>query len=278
MLRHSPNVAIPSGDLFPNGIDVNLANPDVQATVRPMGWLFRPSAGYPTVRTGTHRIDLNHPQGNSIHFTPARFAEDLLHATPGGGPPAMVDVARAGDTADIADIPGSEYLDGEGKLPGALAAENRGPYVADSSGPAAGDVVRHGGNVRRDMGDRDPGRPNTTAFYDRLAVNPVSMLRTEWQTNPLVAVLWGAALVAGGAMLVGNVERSYRGRSRGRGVAATAGAAPAAAAEGTGKSAAQATEAASTAVEAVATAAEKTVEAAGEAVEKTGEAVANAAT
>lgn len=272
------NVAIPSGDLYPDGVDVHSANPILQATVRPMGWLFRGSPGYPTVRQGNHKIDLSHPQGNSIHFTPLRFAEDVIPAhSVAGGPPAMIDTVKGPDVLDLADLPGSEYLDTEGKMPGALAAANYGPYIGDGGASApVGDVQRHGGNVRRDMGDREAHRPNTQAFYDRLAVNPVTMLRVEWQKNPLVAVLWGGALVAVGSLLVGNVERSFRGRSRGRGVAATAGAAPAAAAEGTGRSANAAAEAASSAVEAVATAAEKTVEAAGEAVEEVTEAVADA--
>jgi hypothetical protein len=276
--NRTPNVAIASGDLYPDGVDVHAANPALQATVRPLGWLFRPSPGYPTVRQGNHKIDLAHPQGNSLHFTPLRFAEDLnpAHAV-GGGPPALVDTVKGGDMIDLADLPGSEYLDGEGKMPGALAASNYGPYIGDGGGPApTGDVQRHGGNVRRDMGDREAHRPNTQAFYDRLALNPVAMLRVEWQKNPLVAVLWGGALVAVGSLLVGNIERSFQGRNRGRGVAATAGAAPAAAAEGTGRTVNTSAKAASSAVEAVAEAAEKTVEAAGDATEKVTEAVADA--
>lgn len=280
MLRNrTPNVAVPSGDLYPDGVDVHAPNAALQATVRPIGWLFRPSAGYQTVRQGNHKIDLAHPQGSSVHFTPLRFAEDLNPAhSVNGGPPAMVDTVKGGDTIDLADLPGSEYLDGEGKMPGALAASNYGPYIGDGGGPApTGDIQRHGGNVRRDMGDRDPSRPNTQAFYDRLAVNPVTMLRVEWQKSPIVAVLWGGALVAAGSLLVGNIERSFRG-NRGRGVAATAGAAPAAAAQGTGRTADTAAEAASSAVEAVSTAAEATVEAAGDAAEKVGDAVADAVT
>lgn len=283
---NSPNVALASGELYPNGVDISQANPDIQATVRPGGWLFKPTPGYPSVRIGTHKIDLSHPQGQSIHFTPLRLAEDPTpsHQT-ASGPPVMVDAAKASQTTDLADVPGSEYLDDEGKLPGYLAAQNRGPYMSDSEGWVhPGDVPRHGGNTPRDMGDRDVSHLASRAFYDRLAKNPNLVLREEWRHDPVITTLWAVVVVGGAAMLFGNIEKAFRGRNRPRGVAATVGAAPAAAAAGTGSTVADATEAANKSLtaagEAVSTAvsaAGDAVEAAGDAVEKTGEAAAEAA-
>lgn len=273
----SPNVAIPSGDLFPNGVDQSPANPDIQASVRPMGWLFRSTPGYPGVRVGPHKIDLAHPQGQSIHFVPTRYAENLeVSANAGSGPPAMVDVANASKTTDLADLPGSEFLDDEGKLPGYMGRENRGIYLGDSSGaPVSDGVPRHGGNVGRDMGDRDPERFVSTAFYDRLLHNPNVVLRENLRDDPVATTIWAVVLVGFVGMLANNAERAFRGR-RGRGVAATAGAAPAVAAEASTKTVVQSAETVAQAAEksveasaAVVKEAEKTVEKAAETVEDT---------
>lgn len=229
--RVAANVAIAQGEIYPNGVDLSPANPDIQATVRPMGWLFQQSPGYPTVRQGPHKIDLAHPSGQSIHFTPVRLAEDLSQQSTESGPPAMIDVARASQTTDLADVPGSEFLDDEGRLPAWQAAGNMGPYLADSSGaPVSDGVPRHGGNVGRDMGDREPERFLTAAWYDRLFRNPNVVLRDELRNDPVVTTIWAVIVVGAVGMFAGNVERALRGR-RGRGVAATAGAVPAVAAE-----------------------------------------------
>lgn len=268
------NVALASGELYPNGVDISPPNADIQATVRPSGWLFRPSPGYPTVRPGPHKIDLAHPQGNSIHFTPLRTAENL---SPGSGMPAMVDVANASKTVDLADMAGSEYLDDEGKLPAYLAAGNAGPYLADSSGaPVSDGMIRHGGNVGRDMGDREPERFLTVAWYDRFFRNPNMVLRDELQKDPVVTTIWAIVVVGGLGMLAGNLERAFRGH-RGRGVAATTGAVPAVAAEATTTTAKDATVTVIKAAEQSVKASETVVKEAEKAVEKTAEAVKEAA-
>lgn len=272
--RVATNVAIAQGEIRPNGVDISPANPDIQATVRPLGWMFRPSAGYPTVRTGPHRIDAAHPQGNSIHFTPLLLAEDLSKQGAATGPPAMVDVAKAGETADLANVPGSEYLDGEGKLPGYLAAGNYGPYLADSSGaPTSDGTIRHGGNVGRDMGDRDPERFLTVAWYDRLFRNPNMVLREDFRTDPVVTTIWAIVVVGGIGMLAGNLERAFKGRGGGRGVAATAGATPAVAASATTETAKDATVTVIKAAEESVKASETVVKEAEKAVEKTADVV-----
>jgi hypothetical protein len=192
-----------------------------------------------------------------------------------------VNPATASDIADIADLPGSEYLDDEGKLPGYLASQNRGPYLADDPTRSPTGQAASGGTTLRDMGDRNPLRPLTRGFYG-LAQNPVGMLRAEWQDSPGIAVLWAAGLLGVVYMLTNNVERSFRSR-RGRGLAATVGAAPAAAAAGTGKSVGDTAEAANAAltnagkaVETAVSAAGDAVQAAGDAVEKTADATADA--
>lgn len=268
----SPNVAIASGSIYPNGVDVGPANADVQATVRPGGWLFHPSAGYETIRVGRTSIDLAHPNGTGIHFTPMRFAENVARQHDIGGPPALIDPAHAMDITDVADIPGSEYLDGEGKLPAYAAAQNAGPYLSDAPfSPMPGTTPAHGGNTLRDMGDRNPTRPLTRAFYG-LTTNPAAMLRAEWQQSPGIAVVWALGVLGIVYMLTENVERQFRGR-RGRGVAATAGAAPAAAAAGTGKTVADTADAANKTLTAAGAAVEKAVSSAGDAVSAAGEAV-----
>lgn len=279
--HRSPNVAISSGDVYPNGVDISPANPDIQATVRPFGWLFRPSAGYETVRVGAHRLDIAHPHGQGIDFTPLRLAEDI---TKGGqsGPPMMVDPATSSRHADVADIPGSEYLDDEGKVPGWMAAENRGMYLADAGGvPDGGASLHHGNRVLRDMGDRDPLRPLTRAAHGYL-VNPAGAFREDWRENPLMAVGAAAAIVGVLYMVASNFERSYRSR-RGRSVAGAAGAVPAATVDTAGATVSDTARAANTAltsageaVETAVSAAGDAVEAAGKAVEKTGDAAADA--
>lgn len=224
-------MSIASGELYPNGVDISPPSPDIQATVRPLGWLFQPSAGYPSVRVGAHAIDSADPQGNSIHFTPVKLAEDIRPSrSTASGVPAMVDVAKGGDTADLANLPGSEYLDGSGNMPSALAEANHGPYLADSSGASVSDgTPRYGGNVARNMGDRGADQVLTRAFYDRLLMNPNVVLREEWKASPVVTVVWAIAVIGAAGLVVGNIERAFRG-SRGRGVAGTAAAAPAASA------------------------------------------------
>src|SRR4051794_3629937 len=190
----SPNVSLASGDLFPNGVGLNPANPDVQATVRPFGWLFRPSAGFNSVAVGAHRLDIGHPHGQGIDFSPVRLAEDLSRDPRGPeGPPLLVEPGKPGtypgDRVDLADVPGSEYLDGEGRLPADLADENRGMYLADrEGGPPPGSGRLHEGlRSVPDMGDRDPFRPLTREAAGYLH-NPVGMFRSEWHDDPVKAV------------------------------------------------------------------------------------------
>jgi hypothetical protein len=116
-----PNVAVPSGAVYPNGIEYDPADPVIQSTVRPEGTVFRSSPGYPSIRPGRFRYQASH-HGQGIHFTPQRFAEDFGER----GLPLMVDKTKAADFTDVADLPGSERLDDSGALTASDGAANQG--------------------------------------------------------------------------------------------------------------------------------------------------------
>jgi hypothetical protein len=266
------NVAVPSGDLYPNGLPVIPARPDVQATVRPVGWFFRPSLGFQTVRPGAHRLQPAH-HGGGIHFTPHRFAEDIGQYAGPGGLPLMVDKATAVHHADIADLPGSDRLDDEGKLTADAVHANEGPYMAEGTdAPRAGDIPHESIRTLADMGDRLPGRPITRAFHGYLR-NPADAFREDYAANPLVAVAVAGGIVGIGYVLVRDFERQYRSR-RGRGVAAGAAAAPAAAVAASGGTVAEAAKVANEAATAAGDAAAAAASAAGDVAEAAGDAAA----
>lgn len=283
------NVAIPSGDIYPNGIPLKTANPDVQATVRPEGSFFRQSVGYASIRPGRHRYQDNNT-GLGIHFTPHRFAEDIGEFN---SLPLLVDSETAASHADIAELPGSERLDDAGKLTASDGNAGGGVKLAEGTraAPVGSDELHAGNRTARDMGDREPGRPYTREFYGLLR-NPADAFQVKYSENPVVAIGIAGAIVGAVYFLTREFETAYRSRSR---TAATAGgvtgaaapvaAAPAAAADTAGSAVRESAEVVNEAATAAADAVEKTVsaagdavEAAGEAVEKTTDAVADAAT
>lgn len=285
-LRRGPNVAIPSGDLYPNGLRLVPANPNVQATVRPEGSFFQKSAGYETIRAGRNRFQDAY-KGMGIHFTPHRFAEDVGQFDT---LPLMVDAQTAVLHADIADLPGSGRLDDEGKLTAADSAANKGVKLAESSdaAPVGGSGLHRGSHTVKDMGDREPGRPLTARFHG-LLVNPADAFQEEYSKNPLVAI-GAAGVLVGLVYYVGReFERNYRSRSNSgsgtSGAAAPIAAAPVAVADvggGAVKDAAavanKAATAAGDAAAEAASAAGDVAEAAGEAIEQVTDAVGDAVT
>lgn len=255
-----------SGDLFPDGVGLNPANATVQATVRPEGWLFASSTGYPTVRVGKTKISLAHPHGRGIHFSPVIFAEDVGNdpAGPTQGPPLLVDPSTASKFADVENLPNSSDLDHAGR--GELGSF----YLADDQGGARVSNSPHGalGTVS-DMGDRSPGRPLTRAFHG--LSDPLKLFNDEYRQNPLAAVALAGAAVGVAYMIGREFDRAYTAR-RGRGVAAGTAAVPAAGVATAGASVHEATRVANTAVTAAGQAADTAVSAAGDAVEAAGKA------
>lgn len=280
--RGSGNVAIASGDLFPDGIPVVAANPDVQATVRPAGWMFRKSAGFETVRPGRTRFQDGF-HGLGIHFTPHRYAEDIGQYGK-GGLPLLVDKDASWHHADIADLPGSDRLDDEGKLTAQDAATNAGPKLSEGRDfPTGSADVRESEKLPRDMGDRERGRPMTREFYERAFRNPAGLFREEYSRDPLKSVAIAGAIVGVVYMVSRDFERAYR-RRRGSTVVGAVAAAPAAATDTAGNTVAEATQVANRAATAAgqaaseaASAAGDVAQAAGAAVEEVTEAVADAA-
>lgn len=223
------NVAIPAGDIYPNGVTPTVAPGDVQATTRPVGWLFRHSAGFATVRPGkTEFQDAQH--GPGIHFTPQRFAEDIGASVDGHGLPLMVDKASAVHMADLAELPGSDRLDDDGTVTPWEAAGNRGVLLSDSSSaPVGGKDVRESERTLPDLGDRDPTRPITRAAYG-LFHNPVNAFRSDLR-SPTMSVLSASAVIGFIYLILSNAEREYKSRkSRGTGAVGAAAATPVAAA------------------------------------------------
>lgn len=274
------NVAIPSGAVYPDGLDLTTADPAVQASVRPEGSYFARSVGFATIRPG--RTKFQHAHGMGIHFTPQRYAEDL--ALP-DTLPLMVDSTTAPDHADVADIPGSENLTMDGEIHPADAATGGGILMSEPNkmAPVAGNVQHRGLKTLPDMGDREPHRPLTQIFHG--LAHPSELFKAEYAKNPIVAIA-GAALAVGIAWSIGrDFERSYRSRERsassGGGAssaAAPVAAAPAAAIDTTGNTVEAVADTAVEAAETVADAAGAVVETAADAVETVTETVADAVT
>lgn len=282
---NTPNVAVPSGALYPNGVEFDPPDPSVQATTRPEGAIFRSSPGYSSIRPGRFRLAPGHPHGPGIHFTPQRFAEDVGELGPGGYP-LMVDKARAADFADVADLPGSERLDDNGAISASDAAQNRGVKLSEGTdSPTGGADVRESEKTIPDMGDRSPGRPFTRSFWNATLHNPINVFQDEYRSNPVMAIGLAGVFVGLAYALGTEFERAWTRRSSGRGAVGAAGTAPAAAVESTGASVKEATSvvndsvtAAGDAVETAVSAAGDAVEAAGTAAEKATKAAADAAT
>lgn len=247
------NVAVPAGDIYPNGIQPTVAPGDVQATVRPGGWLFRHSPGYATIRPGkTEYQDGN--RGPGIHFTPQRYAEDVgatVGSTDLHGYPLMVDKDRAVDMVDLAELPGSDRLDDDGTLTPWEAAGNRGVMLSDSGGaPVGGRDIRESERTAPDFGDRTAARPITRNTL-RLLHNPTGLLHEDYRNKPFSSVL-SAAVVVGVFYLIGSkLEDEYKSRRNGRGSAGPVGAAAAAPVAASGAAVQTVTDAAADATTAI---------------------------
>lgn len=270
------NSAIPSGAVYPDGLDLTTADPVIQASVRPEGSYFRRSVGYATIRPGKNRFQNN--KGTGIHFTPQRFAENVddSHTLP-----LMVDSTVADDHADIADLPGSENLTMDGRINPASSATMLMSEPADKPPSSTGKHV--GLRTLPDMGDREAHRPLSQIFHG--LAHPVEMFKGEYAKDPLIA-LAGAGLITAIAWSVGrDFERSYRSRERTAssgggisGAAAPVAAGPAAVVETAGEVVEEAASTAVEAVETVADAAGEVVTTAAETVGKVTEQAADAVT
>lgn len=274
------NVAIPSGAIYPDGLGLTLANPDVQASVRPEGQYFVKSVGFETIRPGRSRFQ--HSHGMGIHFTPLRFAENVATMD---DLPLLVDVTTAADHADVADVPGSDRLDEVGNLSGEEVAARGGVLMSESNqmAPVGGRVEHRGTKTLPDMGDREPHRPLSQVFHG--LGHPFATFKQEYATHPLTAVAAAGVVVVLAYMVGRDFERSYRSReraaSRGGGVvsnAAPVAAAPAAAADTSGNVVEKAADAVVETVETVVDAASAVVETATDAVSDVADTAADAVT
>lgn len=259
----APNVSVPQGTIFPDGVDASPANPVVQATVRPQGWFFRHSPGYETIRRG--KTQLQHPGGFGIHFAPIQLAENFLTGE------GLVDTTDT-YTADVADLPMSEDLDADGKLSAADVRANRGIYLADSDGAKTGILPHTERHQMVDMGDRDPGRPISRKTLDNYFRNPVNAFRDDYSENPWSAILVAGAIVGVVYMVSKDFEDAYRRRARGAGAVGAVGAAPAAGVETAGEQVREAASVANSAATAAGEAAKEAAGAAGDAAEAAGKA------
>lgn len=274
-----PNVAIPQGDIYPNGVPVTPPNADVQATVRPAGTFFQKSPGYETIRPGKSVFQKGH-HGLGIHFTPLRFAEDVQVMN---NLPLLVDASTSADHTDIADLPGSEDLDAAGMLSPDAVAANKGVLMSEgtSAAPTGGKQMHRGNHTLRDMGDREIGRP-LSRFFNGVLHNPVGAFRDEYREDPVIAV-GAAGLIVGLIYFISReMEGNYRRRSRGgngpvSGAVAPVAAVPVAATDTAGSAIKESAEVANEAATAAGKAAEKAASAAGDVAEAAGDAVAEVA-
>lgn len=285
MLKGQPSarVAIPSGDLYPSGLTVIPANPNVQQTVRPEGWLFRGSQGFPTVRPGENRYQDGH-HGMGIGFTPLRYAEDITRQGEPGGVPAMVDQDNI--PADITDIPGSGMLTSEGLLDPDFVADNRGTLHSKGKGfPSDDGTGRDPHRTPADMGDREGRRPLTSAYWFGYVKDPTRMFRSEWQQNPVMALAVAGVGITVAYIVGRDFEKAWANRRRSSPErplvedaashpVKTVATAPVAAVETAAETAKKTTDAAAEAVEGAAEA----VKDVGKAVEDTAKEVADAVT
>lgn len=262
------NVAIPSGTIYPDGLPATMADPVIQASVRPEGSFFTKSVGYQTIRPG--RSIFQHNKGQGIHFTPTEFAENVAEPS---SLPALVTISTAADHVEVADVPGSENLTVDGQ-----ASEQERVLVGESNSaaPTGSGSVRHRGRLTLpDMGDREAHRPLSAIFHG--LEHPIESFRAEYQKSPIIALAAAAGFTGLVYMVARDFERSYRGRERsaakGGGItseAAPVAAAPAAAAQTSGN---VVEKTADTAVAVV----EEVVEAAGDVVEDVASAVSDVA-
>jgi hypothetical protein len=264
----SPNVEVPQGTIFPNGVDVSPANPVIQATVRPLGSVFRTSPGYETVRKGAHRMQS--PNRFGIHFAPIQLAEDFATGD------ALVDKADFTKNADVADLPHSEVLDQDGRIPDEMIRTNHGVKLADSSGAPVGALSHPETRMGIEMGDRDPGRPLSKRHIDSYFKNPVNAFSDDYRQNPWLAILFAGGIVGVVYMVAKDFEGAY-GRRSGSSAVSKVGAAPAAGVETAGEQVKEATHVANEAATAAGDAAKAAASAAGDVAEAAGKAASDVA-
>lgn len=257
------NVALPQGDIYPNGVPVGVINPLAQATAHIPGTFFKKSPGFESMRPGKHRLQKSF-HGHGIHFTPHRFAQDMGAA----GLPILVDTETAVHHADIAELPGSERLDDEGKT---TRQEDRVLLAETGDMPTATESIaeRHRHSVDLDGVRNLPSE--TKRFVRGVWLNPVDFLSDEVKKTPVKAVVMAGGITAIVYVIARDFERSYNRRKRRAGLAA----APAAAVETVGSTAATVVETPAKVVEKVADAVSQTAEAVADAVSGTTDAVAD---
>lgn len=255
------HIAIPQGDIYPMGVARVEPDPSVQSTVHVGGSFFQESPGFETIRPGRHRIQKGY-RGFGIHFTPHRFAEDIGQA----GLPLVVD-SDAVDAADIAELPGSERLDDEGK---ATREEDRILLAETGDAKVASGTVeeRHAHTV-----DLDGVRTESRRWTTGLLRNPVDFLSDEFERTPIKAVLIAGGIVSAVYVISRDFERSYGRRKRRAGLAA----APAATVETAGTTTAKVVTTPATIVKEVAEGVKETAEAVAETVEDATKVTADAA-
>lgn len=254
------NASIPQGDIYPNGLELDAPDRVVQTTTHVGGSFFKSSPGVPTIRSGRHRLQKNF-HGLGIHFTPLRFAEDLGAA----GLPLLIDERTPGD---VADLPGSERLDDEGKT----TADDRVYLAEEGAAETSNESV---GARHAHTADLDGIRTETTRFARGLLRNPVDFLSDEYKKTPTKAVLMAAAICSGVYLLAREFEQSYNRRKRRSNSVA---AAPAAAVEGTGGAAGAAAGGVGGVAAEIGEGIEEAVEAVAETIEDGTKAVADAVT
>lgn len=250
--------AIPSGELFPNGILPSRVPAEVQATTMIPGSFFQPSSGFAGIRAGKNRFQ-DASRGWGYHFAPLLYAEDVGRS----GHSLLVDPTSVEDDADVAELIGSGDLDVQ-EMDVKLATP-REPETAPDSVAERHRATLDLTGVRSIPGVLMDETRRIEVAGRNIWHNPVKFISNEYQRTPLKAILLAAVITGGVYVVVRDFERSYRRRAR-RGVL---GAAPAATVETTGSTAETIIE---TPVKAVA----KVAQAAGDAVEGVTETVAEA--
>jgi len=215
-MAHRRNVAIPQGDIWPNGLQLDAPDSAVQSTAHIQGTFFKSSPGIPSIRIGKHRIQKTY-HGLGHHFTPLRFAEDFGTK----GLPTLVSEKEA-SYGDVADLPGSGRLDDEGKT---TAPEDRFYLAEHGDMPTGTESVQERHNPTLDLdGVRTEAGRITRGFLR----NPVDFLSGEYKKTPVKAIVMATGIVLAVNLLAGNVEREYKRRKRRSGAVGAAGGAAAA--------------------------------------------------
>lgn len=270
-LRGAPSarVAIPQGDIYPSGIPVVTPNAGVQSTVRPEKWLFHQSAGFHTIRPGRTKFQSGH-YGPGHDFTPLRFAEDVSAFDNNKGLPPIVSQDDAFLHADLAEIPGSQFLTSDGRISSADDVQaNQGSKIGQGK-----ETPHHDGRTDihaplstvPDMGDRRADRPLTRQWLSAILHNPVGWFKDEWQTHPATAIAVAGVGISLAYMVGRDIDRQIDARRSNSGPAATAGAAAPSTVAAAGEQASRATDAAADAVKEAGEAVREATDAAADAV------------